>query len=102
MYVVVQHTLTDPPTAFARGERLKRGDGAPDDTRVLQFLPSRDGTLVTCLWESSSPDLVQSYVDETLGDASTNFCYAVEESAAFAERPGGIAASPAVEPSLSV
>ena len=94
MFVVVQHTLTDPPTAFARGERLKRGEGAPQGTRVLQFYPSQDGTLVTCLWESSSVEDMQSYVDETLGDASTNLCYAVEAAAAFAEAPQGIPNKP--------
>ena len=52
MYVVVQHQLTDPPAALARGERLKRGDGAPRGARALQFYPSRDGTAVTCLWEA--------------------------------------------------
>src|SRR5262245_28597196 len=51
MLVIVQHTLIDPPTAFIRGERLKRAEGAPEGARVLQFLPSHDGTLVTCLWE---------------------------------------------------
>ena len=95
MLVVVQHTLTNPPAALARGERLMRGDGAPDGTRVLQFLPSRDGSLVTCLWETRSIEDVQSYVDESLGDASSNLCYAVEEKASFAELPSGIAGSPA-------
>ena len=96
MFVVVQHRLTDPPTAFARGERLKRGEGAPAGTRVLQFLPSRDGVLVTCLWESPSVEDVQAFVDETLGDASVNLSYAVEENAAFSEAPEGIAAPPAL------
>jgi hypothetical protein len=99
MFVVVQHQLTDPPTAFARGERLKRGEGAPDGARVLQFYPSRDGTLVTCLWESGSVESVQSFVDETLGDSSVNLCYPVEASAAFAEAPAGIAERP---PALAV
>jgi hypothetical protein len=94
MLVVVQHRLTDPPTAFARGERLKRGEGAPAGSRVLQFLPSQNGTLVTCLWQSVSVADVQSYVDETLGDASANLCYAVETTAAFAEAPEGIARRP--------
>ena len=49
---------------------------------------------MTCLWESDSVDDVQSYVDETLGDASVNLCYAVEETAAFAEAPEGISAPP--------
>ena len=96
MLVIVQHTLTDPPTAFARGERLKQAERAPHGTRVLQFLPSTDGTRVTCLWESNAVADVQSFVDETLGDASVNLCYEVESSAAFAEAPSGIASRPAV------
>lgn len=94
MLVVVQHRLTDPPAAFARGERLQRGEGAPLGSRVLQFLPSQDGTLVTCLWESTSVADVQSYVDETLGDTSVNLSYAVETTAAFAEALEGIAKRP--------
>ena len=94
MFVVVQHTITNPPTALARGQRLQRGEGAPQGTRVLQFLPSQDGSLVTCLWESHSVADVQSYVDQTLGDASVNLCYAVEAAAAFAETARGIAERP--------
>ena len=56
---------------------------------MLQFLPSQDGTLVTCLWESDSVDDVQSYVDETLGDASINLCYAVEASRRLRRGAGG-------------
>src|SRR5688572_24424805 len=96
MFVVVQHTLTDPPAAAERGERLQHGTGAPQGTRVLQFLPSTDGSLVTCLWESDSVGDVQSYVDGTLGDASVNLCYEVEEAAAFAQAPEGIAERPPI------
>jgi len=95
MLVIVQHRLTDPPTAFERGLRLQGGEGAPSGTRVLQFFPSQDGTLVTCLWESDAVEDVQSFVDETLGDASVNLCYPVEQAAAFAQLPAGIAARPA-------
>ena len=94
MFVVVQHSLVDPPTAFSRGERLQRSEGAPQGTRVLQFLPDTDRTLVTCLWESRSVEDVQSYVDETLGDASRNLCYAVDEGVAFAEAPAGVSGPP--------
>jgi hypothetical protein len=85
MYVVVQHQITDPPTAFARGERLKRGEGAPRGARALQFYPSQDGTAVTCLWEAGSVADVQAFVDATLGDASVNRCYGVDEATAFAD-----------------
>ena len=94
MFVVVHHSLVDPPTAFSRGERLQRSEGAPQGTRVLQFLPDTHGTLVTCLWESRSVEDVQSYVDETLGDASRNLCYAVDEGVAFAEAPAGVPGPP--------
>src|SRR5262245_27785527 len=95
MLVVVRHQLIDPSTASVRGERLKRAEGAPEAARVLQFFPSREGTLVTCLWESESVDALQSYVDDTLGDGSKNLCYAVEETAAFATLPVDIAPPPA-------
>jgi len=60
----------------------------------LQFLPDTAGTLVTCLWESRSVEDVQAYVDETLGNASRNLCYAVDAGVAFAEAPAGVAGPP--------
>ena len=94
MYVVVVHDLKNPEAAFARGDALIRGEGAPAATRALQFYPAEDGSKVTCLWEAESVSSVQRYVDAVLGDASDNACYAVASDAAFSERPLGIAASP--------
>ena len=94
MYVAVIHQIKDPETAFARGERLVKNEGAPTGARGLQFYPSRDGAWVTCLWEAPSVEVVQRYVDTTLGDASVNTCYAVDDHQAFASPPTGIAASP--------
>ena len=96
MYVVVVHDIKDPQTAFARGEKLIRGEGAPAGARGLQFYPSRDGSTVTCLWEADSVGAIQEYVDSTLGDSSENTSYEVAAEHAFAERPLGLAASPAV------
>ena len=96
MYVIVHHQLTDPPTAFARGEQLIKGEGAPAGVRVLQFFPGRDGSMVTCLWETPSVSAVQGYVDATLGDASDNQCYEVDADQAFARPASGISAEPTV------
>jgi hypothetical protein len=96
MYVIAQHQLTNPPVAFERGELLIKGEGAPTDVRVLQFLPSREGTAVTCLWESPSVAAVQGYVDSTLGDASVNTCYEVDAEQAFARQATGITAERAI------
>ncbi|MEV8097083.1 hypothetical protein [Kitasatospora sp. NPDC085879] len=95
MYVVVQHTILNPETAFPRGQALMSGTGAPDGTRVLQFYPHVDGSAVTCLWETGSVGDVQRFVDTTLGDSSVNLCYEVDPEQAFADRPLGLRPSPA-------
>jgi len=94
MYVVVQHAIKDPSTAFERGRKLIVSEGAPPSTRVLQFLPSLDGSAVTCLWESASVDSVQAYVDAVLGDSSDNVCYPVDVERAFADAPQGFEPAP--------
>jgi hypothetical protein len=96
MYVVVQHQIKHPETAFSRGERLIRNEGAPEGVRGLQFYPSVDGSAVTCLWEANSVEAIQDYVDSTLGDSSQNSCYEVDTEQAFAERPLGLPASAAI------
>jgi hypothetical protein len=96
MYVVVQHQIKDPQTAFSRGERLIKNEGAPEGVRGLQFYPSIDRSAVTCLLESDSVEAVQDYVDSTLGDSSVNTCYEVDAEQAFSERPLGLPASPAL------
>jgi hypothetical protein len=90
MYVVVQHRFTDSQTAFARGERLIRNEGAPAGVHGLQFYPSRDGSAATCLWEAPSVAVIQSYVDSVLGDASDNTCYEVDDAQSFTGQPAGI------------
>jgi len=96
MYVVVQHQVNDPQTAFSRGQRLIKNEGAPAGARGLQFYPSADGSAVTCLWEAESVESIQEYVDSTLGDSSLNSCYEVDAKQAFAERPLGLPDSPTV------
>jgi hypothetical protein len=96
MYVVVQHRIKDPGTAFARGERLIKNEGAPAGVQGLQFYPAEDGSAVTCLWEAPSVDVVQHYVDSVLGDSSDNTCYAVNEAQSFAARPDRLAEAPAM------
>ena len=95
MYVIVQHELTDPPTAFERGQRLMVGADAPAGVRVLQFLPSRGGDAVTCVWQAEAVASVQIYVDDTLGDASINRCYEVDAEHAFADDLRQLQRSPA-------
>jgi hypothetical protein len=95
MYVVVHHAIKDQHVAFTRGRKLMVSEGAPPGTRVIQFLPSEDGTAVTCLWSSDSVGSVQQYVDAVLGSSSDNVCYPVDVEHAFADAPAGFPAAPA-------
>lgn len=90
MYVAVQHDIKVPETAFPRGEKLIRSEGAPEGVRVLQFYPAQDGSAVTCLWEAPSVEAIQEYVDSTLGDSSENTCYEVNADQAFSRQPLGL------------
>jgi len=90
MYVLVQHRIKNPQTAFSRGERLMKNEGAPAGVRNLQFYPSRDRSAVTCLWEAPSVSAVQGHVDAVLEDSSENTCYEVDSEQAFARQPLGI------------
>ena len=90
MYVVVHHRFTDPAVAFVRGETLIRNEGAPPGVHGLQFYPSVDGSVATCLWEAESVESIQRYVDTTLGDASDNTCYEVDAEQAFSRPPLGL------------
>ena len=96
MYVAVLHQFQDPPTAFVRGEKLIKNEGAPAGARGLQFYPSTEGTVATCLWEADSVQSIQQYVDSTLGDSSINTCFEVDAEQAFAEQPLGLRTPAAV------
>jgi hypothetical protein len=93
MYVVVSHTIKNPEVASSRGARLISGEGAPEGVRVLQFYMATDGSRAACLWEATSTDAVQEYVDTTLGDSSSNEVYEIDAGQSFSERPLGLAAS---------
>jgi hypothetical protein len=91
MFIVVHHTITDAPTAFARGRALLDGTGAPPGVWVREFYPSRDQASVFCLWEGNSIAELSAYVDTTLGDASENAYFEVD-----AEQARGLPATIAV------
>jgi hypothetical protein len=78
MFIVVHHTITEQEAAFARGQNLLDGSGAPAGVRVREFYPARGGADVFCLWEGSSLEEVRDYVDTTMGDSSRQAYYEVD------------------------
>lgn len=83
MFVVVEHTILNAPVAFARGQNLLEGRGAPTGVQVRKFYPSTDQSAVICLWEGNSLGEVRDYVDATLGDSSENMYFEVDADQAL-------------------
>jgi hypothetical protein len=83
MFIVVEHTIRDAQVAFARGQNLLEGRGAPAGVQVRKFYPSTDQSAVICLWEGGSLDEVRDYVDATLGDSSDNLYFEVDAEQAL-------------------
>jgi len=81
MYVSVNHTIKDPASFQTRGQQLR--EGWPEGFAPLQFLPSVTGLRATCLWEGTSVEAVQQYIDGCLGDASEQEYFAIAEEHAF-------------------
>jgi hypothetical protein len=63
VFIVVHHTIKQAPTAFARGQNLLEGRGAPAGVRVRKFYPSTDQAAVFCLWEGNSVQLAEAWRD---------------------------------------
>lgn len=83
MFIVVEHTIRDATVAFARGQNLLEGRGAPAGVQVRKFYPSTDQSAVICLWEGNSVEEVRDYVDVTLGDSSDNLYFEVDAEQAL-------------------
>jgi hypothetical protein len=74
MFVVVQHTITDPTTFWNSADPTK----LPPKVRLHHTFPTSDGTRAVCLWEAESVDAVRNVLEPMLGTFSRNDYFAVE------------------------
>lgn len=78
MYVVVNHSISDPEMFKILSEIAP----VPSHLRLLQSLPSADGTRAVCLWEGPGVEAVRSFVEDGVGAVSTNVYFAVRAARA--------------------
>jgi hypothetical protein len=74
MYVIIQHQIHDPQSFQACAEKAFP---LPEDLTVHFFLPARDFSHATCLYEAPSLERVRDFVDGLLGACCTNTYHAV-------------------------
>jgi hypothetical protein len=80
MFIVIDHEIHDADKFQTRAERAMP---PPDGLHVHMFLPAKDLSRATCLYEADAVDPVRRFVDGALGDASTNRYIPVAEGAAM-------------------
>ena len=86
MYVIVQHTITDPATFWNTADPT----ALPSRVRLHHTFPTPDGTRAVCLWEAESVDAVRKVLEPLVGAVSRNDYFAVENREGLA-RPSGVA-----------
>ena len=81
MYVVVAHRITDSEK-FASMDAEAVAGGGPADTHLQQFLPPKDGSVATCVWQADSIDSLRSYLDPATAGVTENTYIEVDEESA--------------------
>ena len=76
----VIHDVTDPESFTEQGTKLL--EDAPEGVRNHQVCPAQDLETCVCIWEADSDDQLREYVDTSLGDASTQEYFAIQEEEA--------------------
>ena len=80
MYIVVEHTITDPDVFFGLAPKVM---AAPSGINPHQFYPSMSKDRAVCLWDAKSVDVLKGYLDPLTGHSSRNTYYAVDSTIAM-------------------
>jgi hypothetical protein len=70
MYILVQHTISDPTTVWGRAQVALAS--MPAHLKLHHSLPSPDGSTAVCVWEADSIPTLKTYLDPMLGPAAEN------------------------------
>jgi len=80
MFIVVEHTITDPDVFFELAPRVAE---APSGINALQFFPSMSKDRAVCLWEAKSVDALKEFLEPLAAPCSRNTYYAVDNTIAM-------------------
>jgi len=75
MYILVQHTISDPATTWPRAQVGIAS--VPAHLKLHLSIPTPDGTTAVCVWEADSIAAVKTYLDPTLGPTAQNTYFEV-------------------------
>ena len=85
MYILVQHTISDPAVFWNTADPSKN----PPNIKLHHTFPTPDGTRAACIWEAESVNAVRDLLEPMLGKVSRNEYFAVENKEGLA-RPAKV------------
>ncbi|MBA3886482.1 MAG: hypothetical protein H0X67_12235 [Acidobacteria bacterium] len=85
MYILVQHTMTDPASAWTRAQQSL--GSLPSHLTLHHCFPAPDGTKGICVWEAESIPTLQGFLDDALGAGARNEYYEVVNKEGVAVPP---------------
>ena len=80
MFIVVEHTITNPDYFFGLASRVSE---APSGVNALQFFPSVNKDRAVCLWEAKSVDTLKGFLEPLSAQSSRNTYYTVDSTKAM-------------------
>ena len=82
MHVVVQHRITDLEK-FNTMDAKEVAGGGPTGSHLQQFLPPKDGSVATCVWQTNSIDTLRGYLDPATDGVTENAYFEVDSEQAM-------------------
>ena len=80
MYIVVEHTITNPDDFFGVAAKVA---AAPPGFNALHFFPSISKDRAVCLWEAKSVDALKGFLDPLIAQSSRNTYYTADSTKAM-------------------
>ena len=70
MYILVQHTVSDPIAVWPRAQQLV--PTIPASLKLHHSFPSPDGRKAVCIWEAASIESLKTFLEPMMGPESHN------------------------------
>ena len=90
MYIVVQHTISNPADFWSGAEQLM--PKVPATAKLHHSFPTKDGTRAVCLWEAESVESLRGFLEPQISRTSKNDYFQVENKDSVV-MPSGVRAA---------
>jgi hypothetical protein len=76
MYIVVQHSISNPTDFWSGAEQLM--PKVPATLKLHHTFPTKDGTRAVCVWEAGSVKSLRDFLEPQISRVSKNEYFQVE------------------------